>query len=92
MENECKTTTNTGQYSTLNSFSIKNIFYDKMNLRLFYFHVTNYNKSDKPELKIFSNFRGSYLYGTAKPRDITLNIIQQRTSLVSFYQKFQIMM
>ena len=22
------------------SFSIKNIFYDKMNLRLFYFHVT----------------------------------------------------
>ena len=24
----------------LHSFSIKNIFYDKMNFRLFYFHVT----------------------------------------------------
>ena len=29
--NECK---------TLHSFSIKNIFHDKMDLRLFYFHVT----------------------------------------------------
>ena len=25
----------------LHSFSTKNIFYDKMDLRLFYFHVTN---------------------------------------------------
>ena len=25
----------------LPSFSIKNIFYDKMDLRLFYFHMTN---------------------------------------------------
>ena len=24
----------------LHSFSIKNVFYDKMDLRLFYFHVT----------------------------------------------------
>ena len=29
----------------LNSFSIKNIFYDKMNLRLFYFCVTNTNRN-----------------------------------------------
>ena len=27
----------------LHSFSIKNIFYDKMDLRLFYFRVTNYH-------------------------------------------------
>ena len=27
----------------LHSFSIKNIFYDKSNLRLFYFHVTKYD-------------------------------------------------
>ena len=26
--------------SVLHSFSVKNIFYDKMDLRLFYFHVT----------------------------------------------------
>ena len=26
--------------SVFHSFSIKNIFYDKMNFRLFYFHVT----------------------------------------------------
>ena len=26
----------------LNSFSIKNTFYDKMNLRLFYFDVANF--------------------------------------------------
>ena len=28
----------------LHSFSIKNIFYDKIDLRLFYFHVTNYDQ------------------------------------------------
>ena len=28
----------------LHSFSIKNIFYDKMDLRLFYFHVTIYQR------------------------------------------------
>ena len=27
----------------LHSFSIKNIFYDKMEVRLFYFHVMKYN-------------------------------------------------
>ena len=33
IENECK---------ALHSFSIKNIFYDKIDLRLFYFLVTTY--------------------------------------------------
>ena len=28
----------------LHSFSIRNIFYDKIDLRLFYFHVTNYDQ------------------------------------------------
>ena len=30
-------------YQKLHSFSLKNIFYDKMDLRLFYFRVTNYS-------------------------------------------------
>ena len=30
----------------LHSFSIKNIFYDKMDLRLFYFHVMIYGLGD----------------------------------------------
>ena len=29
----------------LHSFSLKNIFYDKMDLRLFYFHVTIYGST-----------------------------------------------
>ena len=45
----------------------------------------NYNNSDETELKIFPNVRGQYLYRRAKPRGITLNIIQQRSSLNSFY-------
>ena len=36
IENECQTS------GGCHSFSIKNIFYDKMDLGLFYFHVTNY--------------------------------------------------
>ena len=38
IENEC----NTPIQGVLHSFFIKNIFYDKMNFRLFYFHVTNF--------------------------------------------------
>ena len=34
-------------YGVLHSFSIKNILYDKMSLRLFYFHVTIYTKASK---------------------------------------------
>ena len=33
------------QMGVLLSFSIKKIFYDKMDLRLFYFRVTNYVRS-----------------------------------------------
>ena len=36
IENECK---------TLDSFSIKNIFYDKMDLKLFYYDVAIYYKN-----------------------------------------------
>ena len=38
----------------LHSFSIKNIFYDKMDLRLFYFHVTTYKKSLQINTQDFS--------------------------------------
>ena len=43
-----------------------------------------YNNSNKTELKIFSNVRVQHLYSRGKPRGITLNIIQLRSSLVSF--------
>ena len=32
------------------------------------------------------------MYSKGKPRGITLNIIQKRTSLVSFFEKFFLMM
>ena len=37
----------------LHSFSIKNIFYDKMDLRLFYFHVTKYSSVNKSRENLF---------------------------------------
>ena len=46
---------------------------------------TNYNSSNKTELKIFSNVRRQYLYNRVKPRGLTLCIIQYGTGLVSFY-------
>ena len=36
----------------------------------------NYNKSNKTEIKILSSVKGQYLYSRAKPRVITLCIIQ----------------
>ena len=34
----------------LHSFSIKNFFFDKMDLRIFYFHVMNGKEKSPPEL------------------------------------------
>ena len=36
----------------------------------------NYNSSNQKQSKIFFNVRGAYMYSRAKPRGITLNIIQ----------------
>ena len=44
----------------------------------------NYNNSNKNELKILLNVRGYCLNSRAKPRGITLHIIQLRNSLFSF--------
>ena len=49
----------------------------------------NYNSSNKTKLKIFSNVRGQYLCRRAKPRGITLNIMQERTSLVTVIKRFR---
>ena len=35
----------------LHSFFIKNIFYDKMNVRLFYFHVVKYSWTEVEPLE-----------------------------------------
>ena len=36
----------------LHSFSIKNIFYNKMDLRFFYFHVTKYSRANSKNLEL----------------------------------------
>ena len=62
----------------------------------------NCNSSNQKLAEVFSNVKGQIqtakadpnlevlpLYSRAKPRGIILNLIQYRTSLVSFYKKFQ---
>ena len=48
----------------LHSFSIKNIFYDKMDLRLFYFNVTIYEwtESQRCIFVCLTTFKTSTLY------------------------------
>ena len=45
----------------------------------------NYNKSNKTELKIFSNVRGQYQYNRAKRGGISLCIMQYRQDWFSFF-------
>ena len=40
----------------------------------------NYNNSNKTKLEILFNIRRQYLYSRIKPKDISLNIMQLRTS------------
>ena len=42
----------------------------------------NYNNSNKTNLEILFNIRRQYLYSRTKPKDISLDIMQLRTSFI----------
>ena len=54
----------------LHSFSIKNVSYDKMDLRLFYFHVTT-SRSSRPEVFCKKDVLINFAKSTGKHKEST---------------------